>query len=94
MRVVFSRLALDELDRILAEIAKANPDGARRVEARLRSAFNGLRENPHSAQRVAKRPNVRRAPLVRYPYSIYYEPESTKAPVFGNFTSSDWCPGV
>jgi plasmid stabilization system protein ParE len=73
MRVVLSALALAELDEILSYIAERSPLGARNVEARLRHAFDLLARHPQSAERVEQRPGVRRLPLVRYPYAIYYE---------------------
>ena len=73
MRLVLSRLALVELDGILAYIAERSPLGAKNVEARFRHAFDLIVRHPQSAERVEQRPGVRRLPLVRYPYAIYYE---------------------
>jgi toxin ParE1/3/4 len=73
MRVVLSALALAELDEILAYIAGRSPLGARNVEARFRHALDLLARHPQSAERVEQRSQVRRLPLVRYPYAIYYE---------------------
>ena len=73
MRVVLSRFALAELDEILAYIAKRSPSGARNVEARFRHAFELIARYPQAAERVEQRPDVRRLPLVRYPYAVYYE---------------------
>ncbi len=73
MRVVLSALALAELDEILAYIAERSLHGARNVEARFRHAFDLIARHPQSAERVEQRPGVRRLPLVRFPYAIYYE---------------------
>jgi toxin ParE1/3/4 len=73
MRVVLSRFALFELDEILTYIAKRSPSGARNVEARFSHAFELIAHYPLSAERLEQRPDVRRLPLVRYPYAIYYE---------------------
>src|SRR5262245_34264830 len=73
MRVVLSRFALAELDEILAYIAERSPRGARNVETRFRHAFDLIARYPEAAERVEQRPDVRRLPLVRYPYAIYYE---------------------
>lgn len=73
MKVVLSALALAELDEILSYIAERSPLGARNVEARFRHAFDLIARHPQSAERVEQRPEVRRLPLVRYPYAIYYE---------------------
>jgi toxin ParE1/3/4 len=47
--------------------------GARNVEARFRHAFELIARYPLSAEHLEQRPDVRRLPLVRYPYAIYYE---------------------
>ena len=73
MRFVLSRLALAELDEILGFIRARSPFGARNVEARMRRAFDHIANHPEAAERVEQRPTVRRMPLARYPYIIYYE---------------------
>jgi plasmid stabilization system protein ParE len=73
MRLVFSRLALAELDEILGYIGSRNPLGARHVEARMRHAFDHIARHPEASGRVEQRQGVRRLPLTRYPYVIYYE---------------------
>jgi len=73
MRLVLSRLALAELDEILTYISERSPSGARNVEARFRHAFEFIAHHPEAAQRLEQRPDVRRLPLVRYPYAICYE---------------------
>ncbi len=73
MKVAYSRLALAELDEILSYIRTTSPRGAQRVEARLRRVIDQIAEHPEGAERVSGAPGVRRAPLVRYPYVLYYE---------------------
>ncbi|TMJ01458.1 MAG: type II toxin-antitoxin system RelE/ParE family toxin [Alphaproteobacteria bacterium] len=73
MRLVLSRLAAAELDEILGYIRERSPLGARSVEARVRHAFDHISRHPEAAERVEQRPTVRRLPLARYPYVIYYE---------------------
>ena len=36
-------------------------------------AFDRIARHPEAAERIEQRPAVRRLPLVRYPYVIYYE---------------------
>jgi len=72
MNVVFSKLALGQLDEILSYIAQRSPQGARRVEARFRRVVELIAEHPEAAQEMIGRSGVRRAPLIRYPYLIYY----------------------
>jgi toxin ParE1/3/4 len=73
MRLLLSQLALAELDEILDYLAERSPLGAKHVEMRIRRAFERIADHPEAAERVEQRPGVRRLPLVRYPYVIYYE---------------------
>ncbi len=73
MRLDFSKPALAELDDILRFLSERSQLGALHVEARLRRAFEHIANFPEAAQTVEQRPNVRRLPLGRYPYVIYYE---------------------
>jgi len=72
MNVVFSKLALGQLDEILSHIAQRGPQGAKRVEARFRRVVELVAKHPEAAQKMIGRPRVRRAPLIRYPSLIYY----------------------
>jgi plasmid stabilization system protein ParE len=81
MRVVLSRLALAELDEILGYIAARSPRGARNVETRFRHAVDLIGRHPLGAEVVEQRPGVRRLPLVRFPYAIYYEVGSDEVTV-------------
>jgi toxin ParE1/3/4 len=73
MRLVVSQLALAELDEILGYIRERSSLGVLNVEGRFRRAFDHISQYPEAAERVEQRPTVRRLPLVRYPYVIYYE---------------------
>jgi plasmid stabilization system protein ParE len=73
MRLVLSRLALIELDAILEYISAQSPQGAVHIEAHVRRAFAHIARYPEAAQRLDRRSGVRRLPLARYPYVIYYE---------------------
>jgi toxin ParE1/3/4 len=52
---------------------KAGHDGAKRVEGRMQRALDHIARHPKAAETVEQRPDVRRLPLTRYPYVIYYE---------------------
>jgi plasmid stabilization system protein ParE len=39
----------------------------------MRRAFEHIANFPEAAERVEQRPDVRRFPLARYPYVIFYE---------------------
>jgi toxin ParE1/3/4 len=73
MKLVLSRLALAELDDILRYLSDRSPLGATHVEIRMRRAFEHIGHFPEAAERVEQRPDVRRFPLARYPYVVYYE---------------------
>lgn len=72
MRVRFSKRALAQLDAILLELNDVNPPAARRFEQRIRSIVQRIGRFPRGFQEVEKRPGVRRVPLVRYPYLVFY----------------------
>ncbi|MBL8895150.1 MAG: type II toxin-antitoxin system RelE/ParE family toxin [Rhizobiales bacterium] len=72
MRVRFSRPALAELEAILINIENNNPPAARQFARRLDGVVNRIAQFPTSAREIAGRPGVRRLPLVRYPYVLYY----------------------
>lgn len=73
MSVVFSRLALAELDEILTYLGQRSPSGAKHVEARILRALAHIGDHPFAAEGLTGRPDVRRLPLSPYPYVIYYE---------------------
>ena len=73
MRVRYSRVALAELDAILSDLASKNPAAARAFEARIRRIEERLGRFPEGFQEVAERPGIRRVPLLRYPYLVFYK---------------------
>jgi toxin ParE1/3/4 len=73
MRVRYTARALAELDAILADLAAKNPIAAARFEQRIRQIAERIGRFPEGFQEVAQRPGVRRVPLVRYPYLIFYK---------------------
>jgi toxin ParE1/3/4 len=81
MKVVFSGPALAELDEILSYIDARSPAGAAHVERRIRHALEHLEDQPEAARQVEQRPAVRRLPLARYPYVIYYTIEAERVVV-------------
>jgi plasmid stabilization system protein ParE len=66
-------LALAELDEILGYVAARSPRGATNVVMRFRHALDLIGRHPLGAEVVEQRPGVRRLPLVRFPYAIYYD---------------------
>jgi toxin ParE1/3/4 len=73
MKVRYSRLALAELDAILSDLAAQNPAAAQHFENRILQVGERIGRFPHGFQEVVERPGVRRVPLVRYPYLIFYK---------------------
>lgn len=73
MKVRYSSLALAELDAILSDLAAKNPTAAQRFENRIHQIGDRIGRFPQGFQEVAERPGVRRVPLVRYPYLVFYK---------------------
>jgi toxin ParE1/3/4 len=73
MKVVLTDEALRDLDEILAFITTNYPTIVLSFEARLRAVLGRIGRWPKSAPEVDQRPGVRVAPLIRYPYKIFYQ---------------------
>ena len=71
MKVVYAERARRDVADIYDAIAIKNPRAAQRVEDRIRRTCEALVEFPF-APVATDVPNVRRVPLVRYPYTIFY----------------------
>ena len=72
MRIIFTETALKDLDQIFEYLASNYPKLIGAVEQRIDSVLARLQDWPESARRVTQRTNIRVAPLVRYPYRIFY----------------------
>ena len=72
MKIRWSRLALAELNTILSDLDAKNPTAAQRFEFRVRQIAQRVERFPEAFQEVEDRPGIRRVPLVRYPYLIFY----------------------
>lgn len=73
MKLVLSRFATAELDEILTYLRDRSPAGVTHVKARIRRAFARIAAHPESAEELEGQTGVRRLPLGKYPYVIYYE---------------------
>lgn len=71
MKVVYAERARRDIGDIYDTIAAHNPTAAQRVEHAIRNACEDLADFPGAAP-ATDEPNVRRLPLVRYPYTIFY----------------------
>jgi plasmid stabilization system protein ParE len=72
VKVVYTAEALENLDAILAYISIHYPTLYDAFQVRLRSVISRISDWPESAQEVLQRPGVRAAPLIRFPYRIFY----------------------
>ncbi len=72
MRVVWTELALADLDDILAYTAENCPTLVQSVEGRIRAVVERLATWPRSARATEQRPEVRVVSILRYPYRVFY----------------------
>jgi addiction module RelE/StbE family toxin len=81
MKVIFTSLALAELEEIMTFLRSRSPGGAAKVEARISQVLMMISEQPFGSQEIEGRPGIRRAPLVSYPYVIYYRVTKTEVEI-------------
>jgi toxin ParE1/3/4 len=72
MKVRYSRIALADLDAALDFLFSRDPAIAGRFQHRVQTIVARLGRHPESAQCVEQRSNVRRVPLLHFPYVVYY----------------------
>jgi addiction module RelE/StbE family toxin len=72
MKVRVTRDALADLDAIFAYIAKENPTAAAKVVDTIERLIKQLSDFPERGQKSSL-DGIRRLPVVRYPYAIFYE---------------------
>jgi toxin ParE1/3/4 len=73
MKLVYSRRALADLDRIAAYYAdNASPAIAETIERRLSDVIDRIFRAPEAAPRLSQRSRVRVVAVVRYPFRIFY----------------------
>ena len=73
MKVVYTVEALHDLDEILTFLASKYPTILAAFEIRLAAVLRRIGSWPSSAQEVEQRPGIRVAPLIRYPYKVFYQ---------------------
>jgi toxin ParE1/3/4 len=71
MRLVFAERARLDIAEIYDHIAPHDPVAAQLVEDAIRALCETLRRFPF-ASAATDEPGVRRAPLVRYPYTVFF----------------------
>ena len=72
MKVEYSNRAVADLRKVSADSRAFGEMVAAAVEARIHEIVVQISEYPESARHVVERPGVRVAPLIRYPYNIFY----------------------
>jgi toxin ParE1/3/4 len=73
MKLVYSRRALADLDRIaMYYAANASPAIAEAIGHRLSNVIDRIGRMPEAAPRISQRSQVRVIAVVRYPFRIFY----------------------
>jgi len=72
MKVIFTDTALGELGEIFEYLSSNYPTLVGPLEQRIEAVLRRLQQWPESAPKVTQRPDVRVAPLIRFPYRVYY----------------------
>jgi toxin ParE1/3/4 len=72
VRIRYTQPALADLETILGYLAARTPQGARRVQARIRMLVDLLSLHPMIGARTDD-PGIRRLPIPPYPYLVFYE---------------------
>lgn len=77
MKVVFAVRARQDIADIYDSIAVHSPPSAQRVEDAIRACCEGLADFPFASAGTDE-PHVRRVPLVRYPYAVFFRVDETR----------------
>jgi toxin ParE1/3/4 len=72
VKLRYTQPALADLEATLDYIAAQSPQGARRVQARVKAIIDLLLTHPHIGTRTDD-PTIRRMAALPYPYLIFYE---------------------
>lgn len=72
MRAEFTKRAVSDLRKVAADSENYGETVALAVEARLREVIAHIVAHPNAGAPVVERRGMRVAPLVRYPYRIFY----------------------
>jgi plasmid stabilization system protein ParE len=77
VRLRYTLTALADLDEVLDYIALRSPQGARRVQLRIKNIIDLLLLHPQIGTRTND-PAIRRMTALPHPYLIFYEPTETE----------------
>lgn len=82
MRLRYTPDAAAELDAVLTDVARTSPQGARRVQGRIKATIGLLLEQPRCGALTSLRP-MRRVVVRPYPYLIFYEATEDEVVIIG-----------
>lgn len=82
MRLRYTREALADLDGLLDHIVKHSPQGARRVQARIKAVIDLLLPHPQIGRTTSRR-GMRRMVASPYPYLIFYRATEDEIVIHG-----------
>lgn len=82
MKLLFTPQALVELDGVLGQIREQSPQGAKRVQQRIKATIDLVARHPHAGQRTNV-PGLRRIVVTPFPYLIFYQPGDEAVVVIG-----------
>lgn len=77
MKIRYTKPVLADLSLLLDYIAEHSPQGAKRVQARIRTVIELLNTHPHIGIRTDD-PAIRRLTTLPYPYLVFYEITETE----------------
>lgn len=72
MRVRYTTRALGDLKDIFEYICERRPKGATNVKSNIKMTIEALGRSPRRGHEVEQRPELRRIPVTRYPYVIFF----------------------
>jgi toxin ParE1/3/4 len=82
VRLRYTRDALADLDGVLDHIARYSPQGARRVQERIRTIIDLILRHPEIGQ-MTSRPGMRRMIASPYPYLVFYRATADEIVIHG-----------
>jgi toxin ParE1/3/4 len=82
VRLRYTLRGAAELDEVLAYIEAQSPQGARRVQTRIRAIINLLLRHPHAGQ-LSNKGRLRRIIASPYPYLIFYRATEDEIVIHG-----------
>jgi plasmid stabilization system protein ParE len=77
VRLRYTPSALADLDEVLAYISARSPQGAKRVQMRIKAITDLLLRHPRIGT-MTEDPTIRRMTTSPHPYLIFYEPTETE----------------